>query len=65
MLRRRFACGCLDWSERKFHMGGAIGAAFLGIAFKKKWLVQELDSRALNVTSVGRREFRTRFGLHL
>ncbi len=65
MLRRRFACGCLDWSERKFHMGGAMGAAFLGAALKKKWLVRELDSRALNVTNVGHRELRARFGLHL
>lgn len=62
-LRRRFACACLDWSERRFHVGGALGAAFLKIALKRKWLLQDLDSRALNLTSLGRREFQVRFGL--
>jgi DNA-binding transcriptional ArsR family regulator len=64
-LRRRFACACLDWSERRPHIGGALGAALLKLAIKRKWLVQDLDSRALDVTSLGRREMRTRFGLAL
>jgi DNA-binding transcriptional ArsR family regulator len=65
MLRRRFACACLDWSERRPHVGGALGAAILRIALKRKWVVQDLDSRALGVTSVGRREMLTRFGLQV
>ena len=65
MLRRRLASACLDWSERRFHLGGALGAAFLSVALKRKWLIQHLDSRALDVTSIGRREFRARFGLHV
>jgi DNA-binding transcriptional ArsR family regulator len=64
-LRRRFACACLDWSERRPHVGGALGAAFLRIALKRKWVIQDLDSRALGVTSLGRREMLTRFGLHV
>jgi DNA-binding transcriptional ArsR family regulator len=64
-LRRRFACACLDWSERRPHVGGALGAALLRIALKRKWVVQDLDSRALAVTSLGRREIHTRFGLAL
>ncbi len=47
-LRRRFACACLDWSERRPHLGGALGAAVLQLALKKRWLTQELDSRALD-----------------
>jgi DNA-binding transcriptional ArsR family regulator len=62
-LRRRFACACLDWSERRPHVGGALGAALLKVALKRKWLTQDLDSRALGVTSVGRREMFARFGL--
>ena len=62
-LRRRFAYACLDWSERRFHVGGALGAAVLRVALKKKWLRQELDSRALSVTGLGRRELERRFGL--
>lgn len=63
-LRRRFACSCLDWSERKPHVGGALGAAILQVALKRKWLTRDLDSRALAVTSLGRREMLARFGLH-
>lgn len=62
-LRRRFAFGCLDWSERRSHLGGALGAALLKLAFKRKWLIQDLDSRALEITNSGRREIMTRFGL--
>jgi DNA-binding transcriptional ArsR family regulator len=64
MLRRRFAFACLDWSERRSHLGGAIGAAFLKVALKRKWIVQDAGGRALSVTSLGRREMLARFGLH-
>ncbi len=62
-LRRRFACPCLDWSERRPHVGGALGAALLKIALERKWVLPELDSRALQVTSLGRREMSLRLGL--
>lgn len=64
-LRRRFAFACLDWSERRSHLGGAIGAALLKLALRRKWVIQELDSRALSITHLGRREMLTRFGLQL
>jgi DNA-binding transcriptional ArsR family regulator len=64
-LRRRFAYACLDWSERRPHVGGALGAALLKAALKRKWVIKELDSRVLCVTSLGRREMLTRFGLHI
>jgi DNA-binding transcriptional ArsR family regulator len=64
-LRRRFAFACVDWSERRPHVGGAVGAALLNVALKRRWVVQDLDSRALNITKVGRREMLTRFGLHV
>jgi len=64
-LRRRLAYACLEWSERRPHMGGALGAAILRVALKRDWVVQDLDSRALDVTSRGRREMLTRFGLHV
>jgi DNA-binding transcriptional ArsR family regulator len=64
-LRRRFAYACVDWSERRPHIGGAVGAALLNVAVKRKWVVQDLDSRALGVTSFGRREILTRFGLQV
>lgn len=62
-LRRRFACACLDWSERRPHVGGALGAALLKLALKKRWVTQDLDNRALTVTTFGKREMLKRFGL--
>jgi len=64
-LRRCFASACLDWSERRPHVGGALGAALLKVALRRRWVVQDLDSRALSVTSLGRREMAIRFGLHV
>ena len=62
-LRRRFACACLDWSERRPHLGGALGSAFLKVALQRKWIERDFDSRALSVTHKGRREMLDRFGL--
>jgi len=62
---RRFARGCLDWSERHFHLGGALGAALLSLARKRKWVFQEFDSRILCITVLGRREIMTRLGVRL
>ncbi len=62
-LRRRFAYACVDWSERRPHLGGAVGAALLNLALKRKWVLQELASRALDITRLGQREMQTRFGL--
>lgn len=63
--RRRFACACLDWSERRPHVAGALGAALLKAALQRKWVVKDLDSRALKLTATGRRELQARFGLHV
>jgi DNA-binding transcriptional ArsR family regulator len=64
-LRRRFACPCLDWSERRPHLGGALGAALLKVALKRRWVIQALDSRALDITAQGRREMLARFTLEV
>jgi DNA-binding transcriptional ArsR family regulator len=63
LLRRRFAYACVDWSERRPHIGGALGCAILKVALKQKWFHQDLDSRALRVTPLGRRQLQARFGL--
>jgi DNA-binding transcriptional ArsR family regulator len=64
-LRRRFAFACLDWSERRPHMAGAVGAALLRHFVQKKWVASHLTSRALRVTALGRRELATRFDLRV
>lgn len=53
---RRLACPCMDWSERRPHLAGALGAAFLELALRKRWVVRGLDSRALQVTPKGDRQ---------
>jgi len=63
--RRRFAFGCVDWSERRPHIGGALGAALLKLALAKCWVVQDAGERSLEITRAGRREFQARFGLRL
>jgi DNA-binding transcriptional ArsR family regulator len=51
--RRRLACACMDWSERRPHLGGALGAAWLQALLGQGWLRAELDSRALRPTRRG------------
>jgi hypothetical protein len=63
--RRRFAYGCLDWSERRPHLGGSLGSAVLGCFLERGWVKRELDSRALEITDKGLRALRDRFGLEL
>lgn len=55
-LRRRFAFACLDWSERRPHIGGALGAALLKFALSKKWMTQDVEGRGLRLTEIGKRE---------
>jgi DNA-binding transcriptional ArsR family regulator len=64
-LRRRFAYACVDWSERRPHIGGALGHALLEAALRQKWFVQDLDSRALILTAAGRRHLQSHFGLRI
>jgi DNA-binding transcriptional ArsR family regulator len=61
--RRRVAFGCLDWSERRSHLGGSLGAALLRLASKRKWLVRDLEGRGLTPTAFGRQEMRRCFGV--
>jgi len=63
--RRRLAYPCVDWSERRPHIGGALGAALLALAVRRRWVDRDLDSRILTVTPAGRREMKARFGVEV
>jgi DNA-binding transcriptional ArsR family regulator len=63
--RRRFAFACIDWSERRPHLGGALGAALMAAGLEKRWIIRDGDTRALTITHLGRREFKARFGIAL
>ncbi len=55
-MRRRLAFACLDWSERRPHIGGALGAALLELALNRKWMTRDMEGRGLKLTEFGKRE---------
>lgn len=63
--RRPIARQCLDWSERRPHLAGQLGADLLQFMLLKKWLKKVQFSRELIVTAKGRQEFHELFGVSL
>jgi DNA-binding transcriptional ArsR family regulator len=51
--RRAFCRPCLDWSERRFHIGGAVGAALARHALDRGWVTRLRDTRAVAITAIG------------
>ena len=54
---------CLDWTERRTHLAGAVGAALCRRAFELDWVRRIGSGRALQVTPVGDRALRERLGI--
>ena len=52
--QRIFCQPCLDWSERRYHIKGLVGARILDRLFEFGWLKRASNSRALQLTSSGR-----------
>ncbi|MDA8346617.1 MAG: metalloregulator ArsR/SmtB family transcription factor [Thermaerobacter sp.] len=63
--RRAFARTCLDWSERRYHVAGALGAAVATQFTELGWLQRIPGGRALCVTQTGREGLEGAFGLRL
>jgi DNA-binding transcriptional ArsR family regulator len=61
--RRCFCRACLDWSERRPHIAGALGAAIAERCFTLGWITHLKDSRALTVTGKGLAGLRDRVGV--
>ena len=61
--RRTFCRPCLDWSERRFHIGGRLGAAMCECYLDKGWIRRAAGSRAVIVTPQGRQAISAAFGL--
>lgn len=59
--RRKFAAPCLDWSERRDHLGGALGAALAERLVDLGWIARKRNSRAVQVTEAGRRRLSETF----
>lgn len=52
--RRKACCACLDWSERRFHLGGEAGAALLTYLDSKGWIQRVTGFREVTITAAGR-----------
>jgi DNA-binding transcriptional ArsR family regulator len=61
--RRQLARACLDWTERRHHLAGALGAALLGSFRERGWLIPRSVPRALRLTTAGRRALASHFDI--
>jgi DNA-binding transcriptional ArsR family regulator len=59
--RRTFCRPCMDWSERRHHLAGSLGAALLSRFHDLKWATRDENSRVIRFTPRGRRAFQDLF----
>ena len=60
--RRIFCRPCIDWSERRPHLGGRVGAAICACCLERGWLARRRNSRVLTITPAGARALPDIFG---
>jgi hypothetical protein len=60
--RRRLAGECLDWTERRPHLNGALGAALTARMLELGWIERAEHSRAVQITEAGREGLAATFG---
>jgi len=61
---KRILCRpCLDWSERRPHIAGSLGAALCSFCFEQGWISRMAGTRAVAVTPRGRRMFQEKLGV--
>jgi DNA-binding transcriptional ArsR family regulator len=63
--RRRLVRYCVDWSEQRHHLSGALGRGLLDRLLELDWIRRTDATRAVRVTDTGRAGLRTTFGLEL
>ena len=59
--RRTFCRPCLDWGERRHHLGGALGAALLARFYELRWAQRAKDSRVVVFTPAAEQTLRSTF----
>ncbi len=61
--RKRPMCkACLDWIERRSHLAGTLGQWILDDALAQRWFVRRPDSRVIDVSDIGAKQFAKRYG---
>jgi len=60
--RRVFARACVDLTQRRPHIGGALGAALLDLYVERGWILRARRSRVVTITPKGQEAFRRAFG---
>ena len=63
--QRVFCRPCLDWSERRPHIAGVVGASLQSVCFGQHWIRRVDGSRAVTVTPKGQQALRETFGIDL
>ena len=59
--RRELCRTCLDWSERRSHLGGALGAAVFDRILARGWAVREAKTRIVRFSTAGEQRLRAWF----
>ena len=61
--RRKKCSACLDWSERRFHLGGEAGAAFFAHCEQQQWIIRTAGYREVVITPTGKRAIKKIFAI--
>lgn len=65
LKKRQFARQCLDWTERKHHLAGTMGASLFQYFIASGWLKSKQNSRAMIVTDLGKKMFESELGIEV
>ncbi len=63
--RRAFCRPCLDWSERRPHLAGTVGAAIAHLGFERDWIRRRRIGRSVEITEHGIVAFREMIGARI
>ncbi|HZX57264.1 MAG TPA: winged helix-turn-helix domain-containing protein [Mucilaginibacter sp.] len=56
--RRKYIYACLDWTEKKPHLAGAVGAALFSAMIEQNWIAKNDEKRVLRITDTGKKALR-------
>ena len=63
--KRIFIRPCLDWSERRYHLAGSLGAALLDLMLKEDWIRRIRSSRSVSLTAKGQKKLYDHLNLNI